>query len=172
MDGLVGRTDSEIFPEAVAENLTRLKKDVLSGSGRRHAEIEISNSEGLSWFEIWLDPLRNVEGSIVGIVTTATEITEQRLREQTLRTLLREVSHRSKVFEGILAETEARGPIAKFLDEDRLAALRTATGAGTSMLALSDSSTMSGSIAFASFSMPMMRPGRAFARVRRERPEQ
>jgi aspartyl-tRNA synthetase len=30
----------------------------------------------------------------------------------------------------ILAENEARGPIAKFLDEDRLAALRTATGAG------------------------------------------
>jgi len=30
----------------------------------------------------------------------------------------------------ILAENEARGPIAKFLDADRLAALRTATGAG------------------------------------------
>ncbi len=123
-DGLVGRTDSEIFPEAVADNLTRLKKDVLSGSGRRHAEIEVSNSDGLSWFEIWLDPLRNVEGSIVGVVTTATEITEQRLREQTLRTLLREVSHRSKnllaIIQSIAAQTgRYAGSIEQFLSRFR-----------------------------------------------------
>lgn len=106
---LAGRRDADIFSDAVAEELTSLKKEVLAGSERRHTEIGVSGPEGLSWFEIWLDPLMNKEGSVVGVVTTATEITEQRQREQTLRTLLREVSHRSKnllaIIQSIAAQT-------------------------------------------------------------------
>jgi two-component sensor histidine kinase len=43
-----------------------------------------------------VDADRADSGAIRGLLTTAVETTEQRRREQTLRTLLREVSHRSK----------------------------------------------------------------------------
>ena len=123
-DGLAGRTDADIFSAPVAMDLTRLKNEVLADNERRHTEVEVSGSDGLSWFEIWLDPLRDVEGAAIGIVTTATEITEQRLREQTLRTLLREVSHRSKnllaIIQSIAAQTgRYAGTIDQFLSRFR-----------------------------------------------------
>ena len=41
-------------------------------------------------------PTSRADGAVQGVITTAVEMTEQKRREQTLRTLLREVSHRSK----------------------------------------------------------------------------
>ncbi|MCO5161851.1 MAG: PAS domain-containing protein [Mesorhizobium sp.] len=123
-DGLVGRVDADIFSRTVADDLTRLKQLVLADRQRRHTELEISTSEDVSCFEIWLDPLRDLDGTAIGVVTTATEITEQRLREQTLRTLLREVSHRSKnllaIIQSIAAQTgRYAGTIDQFLSRFR-----------------------------------------------------
>ena len=52
--------------------------------------------EGVRWFQVWVDADRGDCGDVHGVVTTMVETTEQKRREQTLRTLLREVSHRSK----------------------------------------------------------------------------
>ncbi|TGU42030.1 histidine kinase, partial [bacterium M00.F.Ca.ET.146.01.1.1] len=43
-----------------------------------------------------IDADRSEAGEVQGVVTTMVETTEQKRREQTLKTLLREVSHRSK----------------------------------------------------------------------------
>jgi len=48
------------------------------------------------WFSLWVDCDRDANGEMRGLVMTAVDITEHKWREQTLRTLLREVAHRSK----------------------------------------------------------------------------
>ena len=50
----------------------------------------------MRWFDIRIDVDENEAGEVCGIIGTSVEITEQKRREDTLKTLLRELSHRSK----------------------------------------------------------------------------
>lgn len=93
---LTGLTDIELFPEEVAQRVAEAKLAVLRGEAPARLEISLDEADGARWFEIWIDAERHEDDEIVGIVTTAVETTDQKRREQTLRTLLREVSHRSK----------------------------------------------------------------------------
>ncbi len=93
---LPGTTDADLFPEQEAERLNEAKQLVVETGEQARIEIKLRAEDGFRWFEMWIDPDRDEAGTIAGIVTTAVEITEQKRREQTLRALLREVSHRSK----------------------------------------------------------------------------
>jgi two-component sensor histidine kinase len=105
----IGKTDADILPESAASAMTVAKTSILSGGPASKMEIELADADGARAYEIWLDPHIGPDGSIDGVITTAIEITEQKLREQTLRTLLREVSHRSKnllaIIQSIAAQT-------------------------------------------------------------------
>jgi two-component sensor histidine kinase len=115
---LVGRRDDDFLPAGVAGDLDRLKREVMERGVRRHCQIEIPGADGAGWYQLWLDPSRDADGAVSGVVTTVTEITDQRQREQTLRTLLREVSHRSKnllaIIQSIAAQT---GRYSETIDE-------------------------------------------------------
>lgn len=93
---LIGATDREVMPAAEAERLIAAKQRVLASGDPERLEILVPDEGGARWFDIWIDADRETGGGVQGIVTTAVEITEQKHREQTLRALLREVSHRSK----------------------------------------------------------------------------
>lgn len=92
---LFGATDDQFLPAAEAQRLIAAKKAVLESGHPQSLEINVPGDGGAKWFNIWIDADRS-EGLVGGVVTTAVDITEQKRREQTLRTLLREVSHRSK----------------------------------------------------------------------------
>ncbi|MDN5927794.1 MAG: sensor histidine kinase [Hyphomicrobiales bacterium] len=91
-----GSRDGDFLPEDEAERLWKLKETILADGVSRTAQISVSAASGTRWFNIWVDVDRADSGAIRGLLTTMVETTEQRRREQTLRTLLREVSHRSK----------------------------------------------------------------------------
>ncbi len=91
-----GATEPDFLPSRVAEPITAAKRKVLAGLNPERVEISVPDSEGARWFDLWIDADLDDDGAARGIITTAVEITEQKRREQTLRTLLREVSHRSK----------------------------------------------------------------------------
>lgn len=93
---VAGATDADYLPSAVAERLGAVKRAVLESAGHDRLQVSVPTSDGMRWFDIWVEAERAADGAFQGIITTAVEITEQRQREQTLRTLLREVSHRSK----------------------------------------------------------------------------
>jgi two-component sensor histidine kinase len=79
--------------------VTAAKRAVLSGASPNRLEISIPGVPGErqeQWFDLWIDADTAPDGSVRGIVTTAIETTEPKRREQTLRVLLREVSHRSR----------------------------------------------------------------------------
>lgn len=94
-EDITGKRDTDFLPEALAGTLLSAKQGILDGSGSRRVELELPSPGGASCYDVWLDSYDDGSGR-GGILTTAVEVTEQRRREQTLRTLLREVSHRSK----------------------------------------------------------------------------
>jgi two-component sensor histidine kinase len=93
---IVGATDKDFLPPGVAERVTAAKHAVMAAAHSDRLEISIPNVEGARWFDMWIDADHGADGQVRGIVTTAVETTEQKRREQTLRALLREVSHRSR----------------------------------------------------------------------------
>jgi two-component sensor histidine kinase len=91
-----GHGNGNPLTEEGAAQLARARRAVIESGDPQTLEVQIRNGVGTRWFDIWIDADRNEEDEIVGLVTTAVETTDHKRREQTLRALLREVSHRSK----------------------------------------------------------------------------
>jgi two-component sensor histidine kinase len=106
-----------------ADRLRNAREAALSGDECSHLEIRFPDAAGVRWFEIWIDP--DLDGREVrGVITTAVEITERRRREDALRMLLREVSHRSKnllaIIQSIANQTgRYSGTVSDFLQRFR-----------------------------------------------------
>ena len=94
-DGSVGQSDHDILAGPAADKSVGVKREVLRT--QRPARFELSSTTGsvTRWFDIRVD-VDKVDDKVVGIIGTSLEITEQKRREETLKTLLRELSHRSK----------------------------------------------------------------------------
>lgn len=96
---IIGKSDSEFLHPKVVAAVVAAKRAVLSGAAPGRLEICIPGAPGErgdQWFDLWIDADLAPDGQVRGIVTTAVETSEQKRREQTLRILLREVSHRSR----------------------------------------------------------------------------
>lgn len=89
--------DGNLLPQQQADRLTAAKKNVIATGNPDGIEISIADSaSGMRWFEVCIDADVSAHGQVQGVVVTVIETTEQKRREQTLKALLREVSHRSK----------------------------------------------------------------------------
>jgi two-component sensor histidine kinase len=84
------------LPPLQAERLDAARRNVAATGEPERLEISLPGETGVRWFNVWIDADQASDGAMQGVVTTQIEITEQKRREQTLKTLLREVSHRSK----------------------------------------------------------------------------
>lgn len=84
------------LPPAQAEQIAAAKSNVIASGNPERLELSVPTGDGMRWFQVWVDADRGHRGDVQGVVTTMVETTEQKRREQTLKTLLREVSHRSK----------------------------------------------------------------------------
>ena len=96
---VVGMLDSDFLPHQAVGPVIAAKRVILSGSAANRLEICIPRVPGEredQWFDLWVDADIAPDGQVRGVITTAIETTEQKRREQTLRVLLREVSHRSR----------------------------------------------------------------------------
>lgn len=96
-DGKVlGKSDADLFPRLAADRLTGAKSKVLETAAPDRFELPVNLDGDVRWFDVWIDPDRNAEGAVIGIFSTLIEVTDQKRREVQLKSLLREVSHRSK----------------------------------------------------------------------------
>ncbi|MBI1621421.1 sensor histidine kinase [Aquamicrobium zhengzhouense] len=119
-----GRSDGEFMPALVAERALELKRSVLATGIQETMEFRDRNAVGARWYDMWIDADRDDENLIQGVVTTIVDVTERKNREQTLQTLLREVSHRSKnllaIIQAIASQTgRYSSGIEMFLDRFR-----------------------------------------------------
>ncbi|MFC5387253.1 sensor histidine kinase [Aquamicrobium segne] len=91
-----GHADNTILPPSQTSRIIAAREDAIANGSHHRFEINAPDQDELRWFEIWIDPDRHENGTVRGVITTKIEITERKRREQSLRALLREVSHRSK----------------------------------------------------------------------------
>ncbi|MET3662728.1 sensor histidine kinase [Aquamicrobium ahrensii] len=115
-----GRQGDTILPPSQTARIIAAREDAISNGNTHRFEISAPGDDGLRWFEIWVDPDRDDDGEIRGVMTTKVETTERKRREQSLRALLREVSHRSRnllaIIQSIASQTGRHsGNISDFL---------------------------------------------------------
>ena len=95
-ESLIGRSDHDIPVLAEATGILDLKAQVLREGAKRRGLAELRENGRKRVFDMVLDPQRDAHGTITGLLGIAIEVTERINREERLRVLLREVSHRSR----------------------------------------------------------------------------
>src|SRR5690606_22237425 len=94
---LPGSVEGEtILTPAQQQRITDARRDAIVSGRADRFELAATAEDDPRWFEVWIDPDYSDDGPVRGVITTKVETTERKHREQSLRALLREVSHRSK----------------------------------------------------------------------------
>lgn len=93
---MLGRTDAEILEKGTAKEMTSLKQKVLDTGEEVKGQIFVRDGRGSRYFDLRAEPYHNEDGTIAGVLSIAVDVTEQREREERLRSVLLEMSHRSK----------------------------------------------------------------------------
>jgi two-component sensor histidine kinase len=101
--------DGAIFSPETAPLVIEAKLRVLETGEPERVEAHVSKGPYDCWYEISIEADPDASGRIRGLFVAATDITEHKHREETLRGLLAEVSHRSRnllaIVQGILGQT-------------------------------------------------------------------
>jgi PAS domain S-box-containing protein len=95
-EDIIGRTDDVIMTDACRNGVIALKQQALATGSPQNGEFGIRHDGAGRWFDLHIEPLRDVTGSILGLIGTAVDITKGKEDEAHLRLLLRELTHRSK----------------------------------------------------------------------------
>jgi len=93
---IVGRRDQEILPEPSRRAIVELKQRVLKDGQPADGEVSIGEAFARRWFDLHVEPLRDVTGKTVGLIGAAVDNTARKEGEVHLRLLMRELTHRSK----------------------------------------------------------------------------
>ncbi|WP_428032731.1 sensor histidine kinase [Ancylobacter sp.] len=96
VEKVLGSTDADLLGESQAHALMLLKRESLAATASRKGETEIEESGRKCWYDIHIDPLRDLSGTTVGLTGAVVDVTERKENEQHLRLLMRELTHRSK----------------------------------------------------------------------------
>lgn len=93
---LIGRTDIESLPPSVAPQVVAARTTAISERRAVTIQVELRRELVRHVFEVRIAPDIDGDGTIHGLITTLTDVTDRRERELATESLLREVSHRSK----------------------------------------------------------------------------
>lgn len=112
---VIGRTDHDLMQESCARELEAIKRGVIANGEPARAEVRTAAPGGPDeWYDLYVEPLRDDAGGIVGVSCAATEITDRKLASEQIGLLLHEVNHRSKnlltLVQGIARQTLRRHP--------------------------------------------------------------
>lgn len=102
-----GGNDASLFGEAHGKYLKALKRKILESGAPNSAEVEIAVDGEMRTYELKVQ--RVSARDAFGLLSVMSEVTETRHREKVLKSLLRELSHRSKnllaIIQGIATQT-------------------------------------------------------------------
>ncbi|MDO9414978.1 sensor histidine kinase [Pararhizobium sp.] len=100
-------TDADIFGAPEATRLLDIKTRLLDNGQFQDVEIDVPDHRGTQSFRVQME--RCEQNGSTGILSVISDITDARHREHVLKTLLRELSHRSKnllaIIQGIATQT-------------------------------------------------------------------
>lgn len=111
---LVGKRDEEILPKSIRKTVIEQSRAVIDSGQPRSYELSVAHRKMEKWYDIHLEPIRDEAGAVNGVTGVAIDITDRKRREQTMRLMMREASHRSKnilaVVQAIARQTAATTP--------------------------------------------------------------
>jgi PAS domain S-box-containing protein len=80
-DKMLGKSDDEIFSASVAEQLTAIKQNVLETGVSRREEVYLPVRAENCYYDLLIEPIKNADNSIHGIICVAVNITERKQAE-------------------------------------------------------------------------------------------
>ncbi|MCA1298932.1 sensor histidine kinase [Stappia indica] len=95
-DDYLGKTDAELFSEADCFNILPIKTNALQTGERQRIELDINSGLDRRTIRITIDPCRDADGTITGIIGTSEDLTSRRKMEDRLRLTMRELNHLSE----------------------------------------------------------------------------
>jgi len=93
---IVGHNDQEIIPAEDLPAVAALKSAALETGLPKDGEVRVNQGASIRWYDLHIEPLRDVSNEIVGLTCAAVDVTERKEGEAHLRLLMRELTHRSK----------------------------------------------------------------------------
>jgi len=93
---IVGRTDQDILPVQSRDAIIALKKEAIDAGRPKDCEVCIHDGTVERWYDLHMEPLREVTGASVGLICASVDVTARKEGEVHLRLLMRELTHRSK----------------------------------------------------------------------------
>ncbi|HEY7372406.1 MAG TPA: PAS domain-containing protein [Polyangia bacterium] len=81
-ESLVGKTDLDVWPRALAEAYRADDAAVMASGRQKAVEEPIAGVDGTRWFETYKSPVFAPDGSIVGTTGVARDVTERKNAEQ------------------------------------------------------------------------------------------
>ncbi|WP_413201193.1 response regulator [Nostoc piscinale] len=84
-EDMLGKHDSELLPDADAQNLTTIKQGVLTTGIGTRAEVLLTTPQGIRYYDLTVEPLRNESQDIVGITCASIDISENKQTEAKIR---------------------------------------------------------------------------------------
>ncbi len=122
VEEIIGETDTMLVADAHVDKVVGIKQEALDTGEASTGEVHLTTADGDRWFDMHIEPLRDVQGDIVGLTGAAVDITERKENEAHLRLLLRELTHRSKnllaVIQAMARQTARHvGSTEAFLDQ-------------------------------------------------------
>lgn len=108
----IGKTDADIFGAEDQLKLVPVKQQVIESGESRSLEVDVGLDGTEKTYNVRLDPARNAEGDVVGVLGTAVDLTYKRESERQMHLVMRELTHRSKnllaVIQAMARQTAAR----------------------------------------------------------------
>ncbi|GAB4576871.1 MAG: hypothetical protein Tsb0019_02740 [Roseibium sp.] len=109
---LLGKADTELFTEEEQLKLLPAKNSVIETGRSTVVEIDVNIDGTQRNYNVRLDPARDREGNITGVIGTAVDMTLERENERQMYLVMRELTHRSKnllaVIQAMARQTAAK----------------------------------------------------------------
>jgi PAS domain S-box-containing protein len=113
-DGLTGRTDEDLLPSREREAIVAVKQRVLRTGMPEDCEVSYALAEGRKLFALHVHPVFGPGHKVVGVTTTATDISRVRMLESEQRDLSEELAGTLQRY-----ETALRGSNVTVYTQDR-----------------------------------------------------
>ena len=81
----IGKTDEQLLPPDDAAHLTEIKRGVLESGVAAREEVRTTIAGETFFYDLTVEPLRDLAGDIVGIACASMDITERKRAEEALR---------------------------------------------------------------------------------------
>jgi len=85
IDECIGRTDLDLFPEAMAREYLADDREVCRTGEKKQVEEAITTPNGTKWHLTFKTPIRDENGIIIGTAGIAQDITDRRMAEDIIR---------------------------------------------------------------------------------------